>query len=52
MVYEKPEPLTDTRYVREVPERIGADGAIVEPIDEAAVREAVEELRRATASRR
>ena len=44
MVYEKPEPLTDTRYVREVPERIGADGAIVEPIDEAAVREAVEEL--------
>ena len=27
MVYEKPEPLTDTRYVREVPERIGADGA-------------------------
>jgi N-methylhydantoinase A len=44
MVYEKPEPLTDTRYVREVPERIGADGAIVEPLDEAAVREAVEEL--------
>ena len=51
MVYEKPEPLTDTRYVREVPERIGADGAIVEPIDEAAVRDAVEELSR-TASRR
>ena len=44
MVYEKPEPLTDTRYVREVPERTGADGSIVEPIDEAAVREAVEEL--------
>src|SRR5581483_6216785 len=41
MVYEKPEPLTDTRYVREVPERTGADGAIVEPLDEAAVREAV-----------
>ena len=34
MVYEKPEPLTDTRYVREVPERIAADGSIVEPIDE------------------
>ena len=34
MVYEKPEPLTDTRYVREVPERIGADGAIVEPLDD------------------
>ena len=44
MVYEKPEPLTDTRYVREVPERTGADGAIVEPIDAAAVRAAVEEL--------
>ena len=44
MVYEKPEPLTDTRYVREVPERIGADGAIIEAIDEDAVRTAVEEL--------
>jgi N-methylhydantoinase A len=44
MVYEKPEPLTDTRYVREVPERTGADGSIVEPIDAAAVRAAVEEL--------
>jgi len=44
MVYEKPEPLTDTRYVREVPERIGADGAIIEAIDEDAVRAAVEEL--------
>ena len=30
MVYEKPEPLTDTRYVREVPERTGADGAIID----------------------
>jgi N-methylhydantoinase A len=44
MVYEKPEPLTDTRYVREVPERTGADGAIVEAIDADAVRAAVEEL--------
>ena len=44
MIYEKPEPLTDTRYVREVPERIGADGAIIEPIDEDAVRAAVREL--------
>jgi len=44
MVYEKPEPLTDTRHVREVPERIGADGAIIEAIDEDAVRAAVEEL--------
>ena len=44
MVYEKPEPLTDTRYVREVPERTGADGSIIEPLDEDAVRVAVEEL--------
>jgi N-methylhydantoinase A len=44
MIYEKPEPLTDTRYVREVPERIGADGAIIEPIDEGAVRTAIREL--------
>src|ERR1044071_9272713 len=44
MVYEKPEPLTDTRYVREVPERIGADGAIIEPIDEDAVGTAIREL--------
>ena len=44
MVYEKPEPLTDTRYVREVPERTGADGTIIEAIDELAVRKAVEEL--------
>lgn len=44
MVYEKPEPLTHTRYVHEVPERIGDDGGIIEPIDEAAVREAIEAL--------
>jgi N-methylhydantoinase A len=44
MVYEKPEPLTDTRFVREVPERIAADGSIVNPIDEAAVRDAIESL--------
>jgi N-methylhydantoinase A len=44
MIYEKPEPLTDTRYVREVTERVGADGAIVEPLDESAARGAVEEL--------
>lgn len=44
MVYEKPEPLTDTRYVHEVPERIGADGATIEPIDEEAVRKALAAL--------
>ncbi len=44
MVYEKPEPLTDTRYVHEVPERIGADGAIIETIDEGAVRKALSAL--------
>ena len=45
MVYEKPEPLTDTRYVREVPERIGADGAIIGSLDEDAARAAIAELR-------
>ena len=44
MVYDKPEPLTDTRYVYEVPERIAADGAIIEAIDEAAVRQAIDAL--------
>lgn len=44
MVYEKPEPLTDTRYVHEVPERIGADGSIIEPLDDAAVRTALAAL--------
>jgi N-methylhydantoinase A len=44
MVYEKPEPLTDTRYVCELPERIGADGAIIEPLDETAARLAVAQL--------
>jgi N-methylhydantoinase A len=44
MVYEKPEPLTDIRYIREVPERTRADGAILTAIDEAAARAAVEEL--------
>ena len=52
MVYEKPEPLTDTRYVHEVPERIGADGSTIEPIDEEAVRKAIADARRRTASRR
>ena len=44
MVYEKPEPLTDTRYVHEIPERIGYDGAIIEAIDEVAARTAIEAL--------
>jgi N-methylhydantoinase A len=44
MIYEKPEPLTDTRYVREIPERIGADGFVIDPIDETTVRAAVEQL--------
>ena len=44
MVYEKPEPLTDTRYVHEIPERIGHDGAIIEAIDEGAARAAIEAL--------
>ena len=43
MVYEKPEPLTDARYVREVPSA-SAPRRDRPRIDEAAVREAVEEL--------
>ena len=44
MIYEKPEPLTDTRLVREIPERIASDGTIIEPIDELAVSRAIRQL--------
>jgi N-methylhydantoinase A len=44
MSYEKPEPLVSTDRVVEVPERIGADGTVVRPLDEAAAREAIQEL--------
>ncbi|MCW8087413.1 hydantoinase/oxoprolinase family protein [Sabulicella glaciei] len=38
--WSKPEPLVPRRWRREASERIGADGAVVEPLDEGEVREA------------
>jgi N-methylhydantoinase A len=49
MVYDKPEPIVDLEDVREVPERIAADGSVIAPLDEAAARAAVEALRDAGA---
>ena len=45
--YVPPEPLVPQRFVREVPERVEADGTVGEPLDEGATREAVRELREA-----
>ncbi|HXP76934.1 MAG TPA: hydantoinase/oxoprolinase family protein [Stellaceae bacterium] len=42
---ERPAPLVERRLRRTVPERIGADGRVVLPLDEAAVREAAAALR-------
>ena len=44
MIYDKPEPLTDTRLVREIPERIASDGTIIAPIDELAASHAIRQL--------
>lgn len=44
VVYDKSEPMAPLECTREVPERIGADGAVVEPLDEAATRAALEAL--------
>lgn len=44
---EKPTPLVPKRLVREINERIDTKGDVVVPLDEAAVRTAVEELLRA-----
>ena len=43
MVYDRPAPLVDAA-MSEVPARIGAGGAVIEPLDEDAVRAAVAEL--------
>lgn len=40
MAWRKPEPLVPRRWRLEVPERIGAAGAVVTPLDEDSVREA------------
>ena len=42
---ERPAPLVERRLRKPVPERIGADGSAVLPLDEAAVREAASALR-------
>lgn len=39
-----PRPLVRRRYRKTVPERIGADGSVVTPLDESAVRERIREL--------
>jgi N-methylhydantoinase A len=45
VVYNKFDPLAPLECTREIPERIGADGAVVEPLDEAATRAALESLK-------
>ena len=45
MIYEKPEPIVEYEHIREVPERIDAHGAVVRPLDGAAARAAIEELK-------
>ncbi len=44
LAWDKPEPLVRRRHRLEVNERIGADGAVLEPLDEASVIEAADEL--------
>lgn len=45
IVWPKPEPLAALECTIEVPERIGADGSIIRPIDEASLREALPTLK-------
>jgi N-methylhydantoinase A len=42
--YKKPDPLVPLERVREAPERMSVDGRILRPLDEAAVRTAIQEL--------
>lgn len=42
--YEKPSPLVARRWVRGIPERLDADGAVVTPLDPAVVRREIEFL--------
>jgi N-methylhydantoinase A len=44
LLYEKPVPLVERRLRREISERIGAQGEIVEPLDESCVRAEAEIL--------
>lgn len=41
---EPPEPLVPREMIRGIPERVGADGKIVSPLDEDSLRESVESL--------
>ena len=45
VVYDKSDPMAPLECTREIPERIGADGSVVQPLDEAATRSALEELK-------
>jgi N-methylhydantoinase A len=45
IIWPKPEPLAALEATVEAPERIGADGAIVRPLDEAALRANLETLK-------
>ena len=45
VIYNKSDPMAPLECTREIPERIGADGSVVEPLDEAATRRALEELK-------
>ncbi|WP_194744969.1 hydantoinase/oxoprolinase family protein [Thermaurantiacus tibetensis] len=45
IVWPKPEPMAPLEATIEVPERIAADGSVVRPLDEAALRRACERLR-------
>jgi N-methylhydantoinase A len=42
--WQKPERLVPLERVRAVPERVAADGTVIAPLDEAAAREAIQEL--------
>ncbi len=44
LAWDKPEPLVRRRFRLEVNERIGADGSVLEPLDEASVLAAAEQL--------
>ncbi|HTH97543.1 MAG TPA: hydantoinase/oxoprolinase family protein [Stellaceae bacterium] len=48
--YKKPEPIAPQSLTREIPERSGASGEVLEALDKNAVRQAVEELKAAGVS--
>ena len=47
VVYNKSEPMAPLECTVEVPERVGADGSVVEELDETATRQALKALRKA-----